>query len=266
MIERKFVAQKQKEFQIQEYITETFDKVGHSHTKMKRTPLGEKIVIHASRPGLIVGKRGSNIKALTKVLKKRFHLENPQIEIVEVKDIHTDPQIVAEKIASSLQRFGSQRFKGIMHKAMEDTIRSGALGIEILISGKIPSSRAKTWRVVNGYLKKCGDVAIEGVLKAYSSAKLKTGVVGIQVRIMPPDIRLPDDIRYLAQEAAETAKKTIKISEATEAEKQTGEDLSIPDVEEVEEVIDLSEKIEEVVEDEDVEEATDEESETESKE
>jgi len=68
MIERKFVAQRIKEFEIQEYIAENLKKVGHSHTKMQKTPLGEKIVIYASRPGLIVGRKGQNIKQLTKTL------------------------------------------------------------------------------------------------------------------------------------------------------------------------------------------------------
>jgi len=62
MIERKFVAQKIKEFQIEEYISQSLENVGHSHTKMVKTPLGEKIVISASRPGLIVGRKGQNIK------------------------------------------------------------------------------------------------------------------------------------------------------------------------------------------------------------
>ena len=75
MIERSFVSQKIKEFQIQEYISENLKKVGHSHTKMVKTPLGEKIIIFASRPGLVVGRKGENIKKLTYTLKKRFNLE-----------------------------------------------------------------------------------------------------------------------------------------------------------------------------------------------
>src|SRR3990167_8180235 len=94
MIERKFVAQKIKEFQIQEYITESLENVGHSHTKMIKTPLGEKIVISASRPGLIVGRKGQNIKQLTKTLKRKFNLENPQIEISEVESPNLDAKIV----------------------------------------------------------------------------------------------------------------------------------------------------------------------------
>ena len=194
MIERKFVEERIKEFQIQEYISENLKNVGHSHTKLQRTPMGEKIVIYAARPGLIVGRSGENIKKLTKSVKKKFELENPQIEISEVQNVYLDPRIVAERIASSLERFGIGRFKGVGHKMMTECIRAGARGIEILISGKVPSARAKAWRFYQGYIKKCGDVASEHVRPAYAAAQLKTGTVGIQVSIMPPDIRMPGQI------------------------------------------------------------------------
>jgi len=181
MIERSFVSQQFKEYMIQEFISENLKKVGHSHTKMIRTPLGEKIVIYTSRPGLIVGRKGQNIKKLTKTLKKKFNLEDPQIEISEVENIHLDPQIVAEKIANSLERYGTARFKGIGHKVISEVMNAGAAGIEIVISGKIPSARAKRWRFNYGYLKKCGNIAKEGVRKAYSEAQLKSGTVGVQI-------------------------------------------------------------------------------------
>ena len=191
MIERQFISQRIKEFEVQEYFEKNLQRVGHSHTKIQRTPLGDKVIIYAAKPGLIIGRQGTNIKTLTKTLKNKFKLENPQIEIAEVQNPNLDAPIVAENIASALERYGSQRFKGIAHKVMMDVMNAKALGIEITISGKIPSSRAKTWRFYVGYLKKCGDIAVSGVDHAYAAAKLKTGIVGIQVKIMPPTTKLP---------------------------------------------------------------------------
>ena len=74
---------------------------------------------------------------------------------------------------------------------------SGALGVEILLSGRIPSSRAKRWRFADGYMKKCGDVAITGVNTSIAYATLKSGVVGVQVKIMPGTTILPDNITVL---------------------------------------------------------------------
>lgn len=195
MIERKFVLEKIKEYQIQEFIASHLKGAGHSYTKVQRTPLGEKIVIYTSRPGLVVGRRGENIRMLTELLKTNFDLENPQIEIGEVENIYTDPKIMAEAIATSLERFGTNKFKGIAHKIMGDAIKAGAVGVEIRISGKVPSSRAKSWRFYSGYLKKCGEVVSTIVKTAYAAAKLKTGVIGIKVSVVPPGIELPDDIK-----------------------------------------------------------------------
>lgn len=222
MIERKFVAQKIKEFQIQEYITQSLKNVGHSHTKMVKTPLGEKIIISTSRPGLIVGKKGQNIKQLTKTLKRRFELENPQIEISEVENPNLDAHIVAEKIVDALEKFGSEKFKSISHKVMGEVMKAGALGIEIIISGKVPSARAKSWRFYTGYLKKCGDIAIMGVKKSDAQAQLKTGIVGVKVRIMPPDITLPDHIEMVEQKETKTEYAKEEAKKETEKPKSRG--------------------------------------------
>lgn len=194
MIERKFVAKKIKEYQIEEFISNTLKNVGHSHTVLQRTPVGDKVVIYASRPGLVVGRKGENIKKLTNTLKRKFNLENPQIEISEVEQPNLDAQIVAERIASTIERFGINKFKAIGHKTMTDVMNAGALGIEIVISGKVPSARAKSWRFYAGYLKKCGNISVEGVKRAQAVAINKLGEIGVKVAIMPPGTVLPDDI------------------------------------------------------------------------
>ncbi|RME77645.1 30S ribosomal protein S3 [Candidatus Woesearchaeota archaeon] len=232
MIERQIVGANVKEFRIREFIESSLRNLGLSDAKLQKTPLGEKIIIYASRPGLIVGRGGENIKRLTKELKENFDLENPQIEIAEVENPDLDAAVVAEKIANSLEKFGSQRFKGIGYRVMTDSMNAGAMGIEILISGKIPSSRAKTWRFYMGYLKKSGDIALTGVDTHYSEAHLKTGTVGIQVRIMPPSVVLPDKIeifdepQIIIEDVSEkestkkASKKTVKKAKKKTAEKK----------------------------------------------
>ncbi len=153
MIERTFIAQRTREYYIRKFVEGKLGNVGISSITLKKIPLGEKIVVNTSRPSLIVGSKGSNIRSLTKSLKEKFNLENPQIEINEVKDVFLDANVVAEKIVSSLERFGSARFKGIGHKMMENVMNAGALGVEITISGKLPSARARSWRFYMGYLK-----------------------------------------------------------------------------------------------------------------
>ena len=185
MIERQFIDAKKKEYIIKEFVKKELEKGKVSKIEVERTPLGERIIIHTTKPGLIIGRRGEMIQRLTSTLKERFKLENPQLEIVEIKNPETDAQFMADYVASTLESFGQLRFKAIAYKALQRIINSKALGAEIRLSGKLPGERAKSWRFAFGFLKKTGMPAELLVNKAYSSAHTKPGVVGVKVSIVP---------------------------------------------------------------------------------
>ena len=271
MIERKFINQKMKQFQIQEYISGMLRGTGYSHTEIQRTPLGEKVIIYTTRPGIVVGRKGESINKLTAVLKKRFNMENPQIEIGEVTNPMLDVNYIADRIASTLERFGSKRFKSVGYKTLQNIIDAGALGAEIVISGKVPSARAKTWRFQAGYLKKSGDISENHVLKGFASARLNSGIVGIRVSIMPADIKLFDKIKVHTPEEileqmekpeatkalAEKPKKRVKKEKTEEKpKKEVKKEEPKKDEEKVEEPK-AEEKTEEVKEEVKAEEKTD---------
>ncbi|MDP4012763.1 MAG: 30S ribosomal protein S3 [Candidatus Nanoarchaeia archaeon] len=216
MIERKFIQQKMKEFHIQEYVSQLLKGTGYSHTEIQRTPLGEKVIIYTTRPGIVVGRKGESINKLTSVLKTKFNMENPQIEIGEVANPMLDVHYIADKIASTLERFGSKRFKSIGYKTLQNILDAGALGAEIVISGKVPSARAKRWRFKAGYLKKSGDISENHVLKGYTTAQLNSGIVGIKVSIMPSTIKLFDKINV---KSAEEVIKKVETEVPTKEEK-----------------------------------------------
>ncbi|MDI6737084.1 MAG: 30S ribosomal protein S3 [Nanoarchaeota archaeon] len=220
MIERKFVAEKMKELEVEEYIAQEIGKDKYSYLQIKRTPLGEKITIYTSKPGFIVGKKGETIKKMTHVLKSKFKMENPQVEVAEFDNPDLDAKSVADYVAGSLERFGANRFKSIGYRCLQRIMDSGALGAEIRISGRgVPSSRAKSWRFYAGYLKKSGDIAVSQVLKAITSANLKSGSVGIKVSIMPKDVVLPDRIIFTtaAEKAGEKKEEAPKEEKAEDA-------------------------------------------------
>ena len=232
MIEKQFVSQKVKEFQIKQFLSSELAKTGYSHIEIQRTPLGEKVIIYTIRPGLVVGKKGENINRLTSILKKRFKMDNPQIEIGELENPYLDANLIADKVAYTIERFGSKRFKSIGYKTLQEILDAGALGAEIVLSGKIPSARAKSWRFKAGYLKKSGDIALTKVKKAILDAKLKSGTVGIKVSIMTPDIILPDKIIFKPKitveeikpepEKEETEKSVKKKKTTKKKEKKNG--------------------------------------------
>jgi small subunit ribosomal protein S3 len=193
MEEKKFVTFKKEELGVKEYIKKALGKGKISTVGIEYTPVGEKIVISTAKPGLVIGRKGEKIEELTRVLKKRFKLDNPHIEIKEIRDPFLDAQLVADEIAILLERQGSLKFKVIAYKMIDSIMKSGALGTEIVMSGKLPSERAKSWRFTQGYLKKTGDPS-KVVDRAMSQAITLPGVVGIKVSILPPNAHIHDKI------------------------------------------------------------------------
>lgn len=193
MDEKKFVNFKKEELGVKEYIKNDLGKGRISEVNIEYTPVGEKIVIATSKPGLVIGKRGEKIDELTRVLKKRFKLDNPHIDIKEIMEPKLDAQLVADEIAMGLERQGTLKFKVIAYRMLQDIMARGALGAEIVLSGRLPSERAKSWRFAQGYLKKTGDPA-QVVDRAMAQAVSNMGVTGIKVSILPPNAHIHDRI------------------------------------------------------------------------
>ena len=227
MIERQIVAQKLKEKEIETFIFGYLGRISCSHIMMQRTPLGEKISVYTSRPGMIVGKRGANIKKLTDILKTKFNMENPQLEVVEIENPYVDAASVARSLMSGFERFGPKRFKAMAYRALEDALKAGARGIEVVIGGRgVPSERAKTWRFSAGYLKKSGDISANYVDRSYEYCKLRSGTIGVKVSILHPEIILPDDVKYKTEEkkpeqVVKKDEEKIEIKEEVITEKKT---------------------------------------------
>ena len=215
MIEKQIVNKKVRSYLIQVFMKDYLPKASYSRIELKKTPLGDKIIVHTSRPGLVVGRKGANIANLTKVLKEKFNMENPQVEVAEIEEPNLDPKSVAERIVSSFERFGPKRFKSLGYRSLQGIMDAGAVGAEIVISGRgVPSARSRSWRFSAGHLKKSGDISENYVKRTVAVAELKSGAVGINVSILTPDVELPDDIK-LKQES-----KEIEVEEEKEAKKE----------------------------------------------
>lgn len=193
MEEKKFVSFKKEELGVKDYIKNELGKGRISSVSVEYTPIGEKIIIATSKPGIVIGRKGEKIDELTRVLKKRFKLDNPHIEIQEIREPRLDAQLVADEIAVALERQGSLKFKVIAYKMLQEIMDAKALGAEIVLSGRLPSERAKAWRFSQGYLKKTGDPA-KVVNRATAQAVNITGVTGIKVSILPPTALIHDKI------------------------------------------------------------------------
>ena len=153
---------------------------------------------------------------------------NPQVEVKEVDVPELNARIMASKIANMLQR--GMHFRRVAYSTIRRIMGAGAQGVEVTISGKIRGSRSAVAKFTEGYIKKCGEPATKFVEEGFATAPLKPGVLGIVVRIMPPEAVLPDKVDILAP----IAEPVEEIVEEEVAE------------EEVEEVVEAEEDLEEL--------------------
>ena len=209
--------------QINEYLRSELVRAGFAGVDLQKTPLGVRITLKTSRPGLVIGKGGKRIQEITDVLEQRFGLEMPQIEVEEVQEPDLDAQIMAERLAYSLDRGRHYRRAGyyILRKVMD----AGAKGVEIKVSGKVTSQRARTQIFRAGTMTKSGQPAQEAVDKGVAQCIQKSGVLGVVVKIMRADYKTGDGIEIdnvaLNKVQKEKEAKLGKVSKKLEIEEET---------------------------------------------
>jgi small subunit ribosomal protein S3 len=261
MIEKDFVTEGLKRTRIDEYLESELERAGYGGMEIQITPLGTMVVVYAERPGMVIGRGGKTVRSITQSLKTSYGLENPQVEVKEVEIPELNPKIMAHKIAAMLQR--GMHFRRVAYTALRRIMGAGAQGVEVTISGKIRGSRSAVAKFSDGYIKKCGEPATRFVRQGFATVQLKPGVLGINVRIMPPDVVLPDKVDILKIEiekpvVEEDILEVASTPEKVETVESVVEDIVEEAVEEaadadileeiVEEAEETSEEPEEVVE------------------
>ncbi len=225
-IEKRFIQKALDDLTVKDFLFKELDKSGVSSIAIQRTPIATRITARVRKPGMVVGKKGKAIKDICDELSRRFGIENPQFEVVEVMKPELDAKLVAEKIGHRIEL--RPNIKPVMRMALREVMEAGALGVEIQVAGKIvgKGGKAKTVRVRSGYLKKSGE-PVKMVSKGHYVAYLKAGAVGISVSIVPPNIVFPDSIKVpkageftfketVAEETAEVAETKEEPAEKKE--------------------------------------------------
>lgn len=215
-LKRAFVQRGIQLMQIDEYLAKVLENSGYAGVELqKRYPLGYQITIRTARPGLVIGRKGVRIREIGDKLTELFGLENPQIDVEAIENPELNAQIMAEAIAFGIRK--GQNYRRTAYNIMRRIIRSGARGVEARISGKSTSQRARTQIFRAGIISKCGTPAIEGVDKGVAQVVLKSGTIGIVVKIMPLDYQMPDEIVLkdpeLKARLEQHRKKSMKIED-----------------------------------------------------
>jgi small subunit ribosomal protein S3 len=198
--ERKFIRENAKRSLIKRFLVKEIEGAGFGGMSIQRTPIGTRVNILVERPGMVIGKSGAKIRELTESIRTKFNVDNPQIEIQEAgSSASLNAQIMAEKLAEALER--GWHFRRAGHSTVRRIMQSGAKGCQVIISGKLTGERHRTEKFTEGHVKYCGETAKQIMDIGFAVAKLKPGVLGVKVRIMRPDARLPDEIKVLMPQA-----------------------------------------------------------------
>ncbi len=124
----------QKDIKIRKYIEKNLADAGISKVEIERNNKRCEIIIHTSKPGVIIGKGGEGIEKIKKEVSK-ITLENVQISIADVKKIDIDAKLVARSIASQIENRAS--FRVAQKRAIRNAMKAGAKGIKTLVSGRL---------------------------------------------------------------------------------------------------------------------------------
>jgi small subunit ribosomal protein S3 len=158
------------------------------------------------------------IRQLTLDLAANYGVDTPQVDVQQVPNPNFNAQIMAERLANAIERGWYFRKAGssIMRRVMD----AGALGCEVIIAGKLTGPRARVQKFQEGYIKHAGEPSRTVVERGYAIAIKKLGVIGVQVKIVPPDAKLPDSfVVKKIEKPAEAPKVTVtEVGEEMEAE------------------------------------------------
>jgi len=229
MIKDYFIKQGIKEVEIEDFIRKEFPLGDYSKIELQRTPLGIKVVIYTNKPGKIIGRGGKNINDITEAIKSKFSLENPQLDVKAVENPNLDAKIVAKQISSAIEK--GYNYKKIGNLTMKRIMNSGAVGTEIIISGRLSGSKGLRGRFTEGHLKHCGHPAKELVDYGFEEATTRPGKIGIKVKIMKEFMDITGKKRKLNEikekpkssedEAVEKKMEEIKKEKEKKTEKKT---------------------------------------------
>ena len=121
-----------KNMELDEYLKETLRETGYGGVDIQKTPIGTRITLYVTRPGLVIGRKGSGIKDLTSKLEQKFGLNNPQISVMEIEVPELNPQIMANRIAQLVER--GTAFRRASMWTINTVMGAGAMGVEITIA------------------------------------------------------------------------------------------------------------------------------------
>ena len=216
-----FIDQSRRRLLIDEYLARELNAAGYGGVEIHKMPMRTEVVIQASRPGVVIGRRGAKIRDLTYTLENDYGIENVQVEVTEIENPWLDARVMASRLARQLER--GVRFRRMAYWILRRVMRAGALGCEISVRGKLSSRRARYQKFKYATVAKSGEPAITVVDSATDFAILKPGTIGVKIKIMRPDAKMPGTVRIKKAKKKKTKEPELLLKPEGEAEEEGAE-------------------------------------------
>jgi small subunit ribosomal protein S3 len=228
-----------KNMELDEFLREELKDAGYGGTDIQKSPLGTRLTLYVTRPGLVIGRKGSGIKDLTSKLEIKYGLTNPQISVIELEIPELNPKIMCNRIAQLIER--GTAFRRAALWTVNTIKNAGALGVEVTIAGKLRSERAHFEKHSSGIIPKSGNMADRVVKEGITHVLTKMGIMGIQLKIaikgsVPAEFELITNFKNNSEiEEASPVKENNELSDS--------EKLTIPVSEDGTEKVEIKEEV-----------------------
>jgi len=207
---------------LKDYLREAIKEAGFSDVDIQKTPTGTRVGLHVTRPGIVIGRKGSGIRDLTKVLEKDFGLKSPQISVIEITRPELEPSVMCNRMSQHIAR--GTAFRRAVMWTLQTIMEAGAMGVQITISGKLRGERSGFEKHSKGILPRAGYQAGVVVAEDVVHVETKMGLIGIRIRIarkekFVPEFELKIATKELKQKPKAEEEKEIEVVEEAQIDK-----------------------------------------------
>ena len=175
---------------LNDFLKERIKESGFNKVEISKTPTGTKITLYVTRPGIVIGRKGTGIKELTEKIEKDFGLKNPQISVEEVTKAELSPSVMCNRMSSHIQR--GTAFRRVTMWTMKQIMEAGAMGVQITISGKLRGDRSAFEKHTQGILPRAGNYAKNIVSEDVIHTQTPMGLIGINIKIARKEKLVPE--------------------------------------------------------------------------
>ena len=219
---------------LNDFLKERIKESGFNKVEISKTPTGTKITLYVTRPGIVIGRKGTGIKELTEKIEKDFGLKNPQISVEEVAKAELSPSVMCNRMSSHIQR--GTAFRRVTMWTMKQIMEAGAMGVQITISGKLRGDRSAFEKHTMGVLPRAGNYAKNLVSEDIVHTETPMGLIGIKIRIARKERLVPEfEVKKEIVEANNAEMNTKKDQATSESEKIKIEEEKMKTLETLEE-------------------------------